>query len=374
MSASARPALDNLANNSPTLDLRARRWARRGVVWKVTELKRCALCGRAPISATGRIGLRKNGQQVGYSGLQTCGSVWVCPVCNSKIMAERRIELGVLMAQCISMGYGLAFGAFTLRHRLGDALGNMLGGLSYSWDRMMRARVVRRLLDGMEYLGYVRSTEIMVSGLTGWHPHIHPLLIFKREVSEGEVDALYRAMVRVWKQAAAAKGMRAPEFAGQRLSVVTDAGKDLADYLAKATLDSTAPEAVGWEMTGQQTKHGRSKGSRSPWHVLDDLGRDGDAGDLALWLEYEAATKGKRSITYSKGIREMLPRDERTDEEIAAEEVGDKDDTLFWILDWAPIAEHPAWGGELLTAVQHGGLDAGLAYCREHGIAVEVVA
>ncbi|MDN6554808.1 MAG: protein rep [Bifidobacterium mongoliense] len=287
-------------------------------------------------------------------------------------MAERRLELGVLMSTCVTRGYGLAFGAFTLRHRRGDDLGVMLAGLSYCWDRMMRARSVRRLLEAMGFVGYVRALEVMVSPLTGWHPHLHPLFIFAGEVTPDAVACLWVEMFRVWLLSADRRGLRAPVLAAQHLHVVTDPARDLSDYLTKATADATFTDArsVEWEMTSSETKKGRRTLSRSPWQVLDDLAHYGEVADMAIWHEYEAATKGKRSITYSKAARALLPATERTDEEIANEEVGDVDDTLFYITDWSVVVEHPEWGAGILSAVEHGGLDAGLAYCGERGIPV----
>ena len=41
-----------------------------------------------------------------------------------------------------------------------------------------------------------------------------------------------------------------------------------------------------------------------------------------LWHEYECATRGHQCITWNKGLRQMLAAPDRTDDEIAAEEVG----------------------------------------------------
>src|SRR5665811_2290520 len=53
--------------------------------------------------------VRQGGQQIqvlkstehktaSYSGLQTCGSVWRCPVCAAKIAERRRVEIQAAMA------------------------------------------------------------------------------------------------------------------------------------------------------------------------------------------------------------------------------------------------------------------------------------
>ena len=53
-----------------------------------------------------------------------------------------------------------------------------------------------------------------------------------------------------------------------------------------------------------------------------------------LCREYERATRGHQRITWSKGLRKLLAVDERTDEEIAAEEVGG---------DLVVLIDHDAW-------------------------------
>ena len=39
-----------------------------------------------------------------YGGLQTCGSVWTCPICAAKIAERRRLEIQAAMAQHRAQG------------------------------------------------------------------------------------------------------------------------------------------------------------------------------------------------------------------------------------------------------------------------------
>src|SRR5665647_3806805 len=129
-------SLENNANRvAPAgqgLDHRAERWAARGVLWTESSLKRCQKCGRVTITPDGSVQVRANGAAVGFAGLASCGSVWVCPVCNARVQAVRRLEVGVALVQVLDGG-GAAFGAYTVRHHLGSRLDPLWRGLSASW-------------------------------------------------------------------------------------------------------------------------------------------------------------------------------------------------------------------------------------------------
>ena len=52
----------------------------------------------------------------------------------------------------------------------------------------------------------------------------------------------------------------------------------------------------------------------------------GDADALDLWHEWEAASKGRRQLVWSRGLRELLALGvEKTDEELAEEAAGGED-------------------------------------------------
>jgi hypothetical protein len=121
-------------------------------------------------------------------------------------------------------------------------------------------------------------------------------------------------------------------------------------------------------MQGGATKKAKSKGGRTPFQILSDLVAGGEVEDLELWEEYESASKGRRALVWSPGLRDLMGLDEVTDEQIADEEVGSADDVLFVVADWSPIAKNPRLGGQLLRVVQSGGLLAGRDFCDANGI------
>lgn len=365
------------SENAKSSETRTARWSALGILWDMSTLERVRKCGRVPVLPGGCVGVRKKvrkkSEAVGYAGLATCGSVWACPRCSAKIMAVRRLELGALIAEAADQGLTVVFGTVTLRHRKGQSLAQLWDALTKGQRGVTNATKVKRIRQQLGRVGYVRATEVTYGG-NGWHPHIHTLQLFEKGVTQDQLDELRDAEFAVWKRQAVNRGLGAPMKKRYELRKVADANVQFSDYFAKGVYDPSVPRAsksVGFEMTGSMTKKGR-KGSRSPWQVLEDFGQSGDLDDWDIWEQYEVASKGKRALVWSNGLKKMFGVGEKGDEEIADEEVGDRDDTLFWVTDWSVIAGQSHLGGQLLGEVQRGGLAAGLAFCRQHGIPTAV--
>jgi len=354
---------NNYGNSSENGDFtRIDRWVARGVLWDISSLPRVKKCGRVTVRGTGHVDVRRTEQTVGYAGLHTCGSVWACMVCNAKIQAVRRLEIGAAIAAASERG-SIAFGAYTLRHHLGQDLSYLWKSLSYGYNRMAQDKAVRKLRAELRQWGYVRAQEVTY-GAAGWHPHSHPLAFFDRAVTAQELDQLHQAQFRAWSAALNSRGLEAPTIAAQSLKLVTDPSEVLGDYLAKSVFE---PRAVGFEMTSTQTKEGRN-GSRTPWQIFADFQATGDVDQMALWHAWERGSKGKRALTWGRGTKDALKIAEREDEEIASEEIGDRDDVVLVVTDWKPIVRRPELGAGLLAAVRVGGFAAGAAFCEWEGI------
>lgn len=361
-----------LENNAKSSGNRSHRWEARGVLWDHSTLPRVRKCGRVTVRPDGRVGVRANGESVGYAGLHTCGSVWACPVCNSKIQNVRRLEVGVAIANLEANGGGAAFGAVTVRHHARQGLPVLLDGLTAGIARIAQDKSVKALRSSMGYLGRIQALEVTI-GNAGWHPHRHPLLAFSRPVTAAEITRLHAAEFRAYRAGVVARGLDAPLLDGQELHPVDfkSAAAQFSEYFTKA---GWSPEGVGFEMTAAQHKRARF-GSRSVWQLLTGV-MAGDVDDLELWNHYEQATRGKRALTYSRGLRDLLGIGAEVDDEtIADAEVGDVDDTGFYVTDWAPVRSQPALGAGLLNAVTPAGnWSAGRDFCRRYGIPFEETA
>lgn len=367
-SAAEAPGTGALDNNAKSSRNRLARWEARGFLWEHSGLLRVRKCGRVTVRPDGRVGVRANGQSVGFAGLHTCGSVWACPCCNQRVQQVRRLEVGVGLATVLGSGGGAAFGAITVRHRMGQPLTGLLDGLTYGIARIARDKSVSALRDRLGYVGRIQALEF-THGAHGHHPHRHPLAFFERPVSPDALVDLHLAEFRAFRAGVVHRGLDAPLDLGQVLMPVSPGSDALGDYFTKSQY---TPEGVAWEATSTQTKRGK-QGSRTPWQLLDSARLSGDADDLDIWHEYETATRGKRALVWSRGLRNRIGLGtEATDEQVAAAEVGTAEDQGFSVTEWGAVTRRPDLGAGLLNAVTPAGdWTAGRAFCRANGIPFE---
>lgn len=346
--------LENIANKSSP-EARNRRYMARSALWRASKLPRCRQCGRVSITDTGIVGVRVVDGHAGFAGLASCGSVWVCPVCSSKIMARRSLEIGAAVAQSHALGLGVGFSTLTMRHHRSQKLSQLWDGLAKGWGRCTSGKQWVAERDAAGLWGYVRVVET-THGRNGWHVHVHSLMIGEHLQSDADLEALMSPMWQRWSRGLQSAGLDAPLPVGSEWHLVGGdlTGTNLGEYLAKG---AAASGAIGAELTQTQSKIARGVHStNSHWQLLEDGPVNGEVAGLRLWWEWEKASKGRRQIAWSRGLREALGiTAEKTDEEIAAEQLGTRDDTVMLItrMGWASIVQRPHLIGELLTAAEH---------------------
>lgn len=365
--------LENYANNStPPLDAaavrRSDRWITLAKLWRISKLERVRKCGR--VLRGSHVEYRKSGEMVGLSGLCSCGSVWVCPRCNSKVMARRAFELGALIASAQSQGFVAVEITLTLRHSLTDDLATLWSTLSHCWDRARNGKVWSKDCERFGVLGWLRVVEV-TDGRNGWHPHLHGV-VFVREIDAEGVNRLASGMFGRWQRAAVRQGLEAPELVGQEWHVIGEGGDSkISQYLTEAKTYGSSV-AIGLELTQTQSKQARSMyATRSTWDLLDDA-INGEVRALARWWEYEQASTGKRQISYSRHLREVLGVnfDDLTDDEIADEEVGSADDAgvIVTPAGWNRMAGNPDWIPASLEVLQKAGWSALSDFLTQRGV------
>jgi hypothetical protein len=215
--------------------------------------------------------------------------------------------------------------------------------------------------DRVGVAGTIRSVEV-THGKNGWHPHAHALFFLAGDADGRRIVPLTLYLRDRWATWITGQGYRVPhESRGVDVQLCSSAAEAGA-YIAK-TQDGAA---VGNELARADMKQGRD-GSRTPFQILDDFRWTGNVEDLALWHEYEAATKGHQAITWSKGLKERLAVIEQTDEEIAAEEVGGEDIAVIPPRVWERIVAVPGLDGAVLDAAETGGLGGINDLLKRHG-------
>lgn len=347
---------------------RAERWALKGVAEKAlrgTDLgKRLHRCNRYRLGAEVELWHDPLKNSASFRQVETCHSVWACPVCSAKVSERRRQELVQGVKNHRAAGGAVLFWTLTFPHTKADDLVVML-------DRFLKA--IRWLTSHRTYkteirpqfgiIGYVRALEVTHGARNGWHPHAHSLIFLERELTAEQFGWLYSKLHSLWAKACERMGLDAPRLGvGSHLKAATASTEEVvAEYVSKWHVQpSKVPHwTATHELTKATSKRGR-EGGRSPWDLLrSDLVEDAPAS-LALFREYAEAFRGKAQLRWTPGLRGKLGLGvEMTDEELA-ETASEDDNDLLCAFDWRTW-RRIAWAGAqgaILDAGGSGDLDA----------------
>lgn len=255
-----------------------------------------------------------------FSGAERCGSIWACPVCAAVIRAERAREIAQAVEAHQAAGGSVVFLTLTLRHERADPLALTLDTCLDGWRALMRGRWwaggrdVPGVRDRYGIEGYIRAVEV-THGQSGWHPHVHVLLFTGESLSDQGIQLLGDEFHGRWADIAQKRTGRRPDRThGVDVQRVDGDGKILAQYLGKIQDEKKPKWTASAELARSDVKNGRS-GSLVPFQFLDD-------GDMPapqrrrLWAEYVEATRGRRAITWSRGLKKRYDVGEKSDEEI----------------------------------------------------------
>lgn len=307
-------------------------------------------------------------RKASYKGLQTCGSVWACPVCAAKISERRRVELQSAMALHQAQGGQVWLLTLTTPHGRSDKLSVVLERQAKALSYFNGDRAGRAAFSGMGCVGQVRALEVTHGRKrqvnNGWHPHYHVLLFVAGAVDR---SAFVARLFDLWKSACLRAGLKAPSVEhGVRL----DDGSKAAAYASKWGLDS--------EMTKGHIK--KALDGETPFDFLRAYLEEGDKQAAALFAEFAATFKGKRQLHWSKGLKKRFGVGDVSDEELA-ERQDDKAVLLgaIGLEQWRAVLRHEGRATVLELAEKHG-WEAVEGYLRsitvrgqDHGEACDVV-
>lgn len=258
----------------------------------------------------------KEHKTTSYSGLQTCGSVWACPVCSAKIAERRRAEIIAAMAAHKAVGGSMKLLTLTCPHQRVDQLGDLLVKQAVALTKMFADRTVRKVFAEFGVLGQIRALEVTHGRLSplnnGWHPHYHLLLFCGSGVDllpldPRRVEELAFTLYERWAACCEKAGLSRPSV---QHGLKLDDGSKAARYVSKWGLED--------EMTKGHTKkalHGETPFDFLRAYLADKT--DKQAG--ALFKEFAETFKGKRQLHWSKGLKKLYAIGEATDEELAAQ-------------------------------------------------------
>ena len=287
-----------------------------------------------------------------YAGLQTCGSVWACPVCSAKIAERRRVELLDAMEMHKAQGGAVSLLTLTTPHQRGDNLVELLAQQGKALQSFLRDFTVKAVFAEMGYLGQVRALEVTHGRKSaknnGWHPHFHILQFHQVKGSEADRKDWTARLYLRWVAYCQKAGLGTPSYAH---GIKLDNGEKAAQYVTKGMW------GLEDEMTKGHTKKGKA-GGESPFDLLRAVLADRtDRQAAALFKEFADGFKGKQQLSWSRGLKARFMVDEKTDEELSQE----KDDraTLLGLLtvdQWRDVLKVDGRGVLLDIAAKGGWL------------------
>ncbi len=244
----------------------------------------------------------------------SCGSISVCPVCQSKIRMQRAEEIRTASERAMAAGHALYMVTVTMSHKRGDRLETELKVLRGVVKRLNNGKAAQTQRKRHKIFGYIRATEVTVSDPAnrlgnGWHAHAHSLIAVDPSTDMAE---LKKDWLRVLREEAAAQGLPEPSEKHGVHVVPVQGLEAVSRYVAKACPESWGAAS---ELARLDSKKGRW-GNWTPMQLAKAAAIDGCADSIALWREFEHAMKGFRSITFSKSMRDLV--NQESDEEVAA--------------------------------------------------------
>ncbi len=302
-------------------DRQVERFALQAVARDLLPNSRIALCLRARVSA--QLGVQvwksKEHKTAHYGGLQTCGSVWGCPVCNPKITERRKLEVKQAMDIHRAQGGEVHLLTLTTPHTRHDRLDELQEQQAKALQAFLRDFTVKKVFAEMGYIGQIRAFEIThgrKAANNGWHPHYHFLQFVQVKGDAAQLMDWKTRLYLRWDACCKKRGLGSPSF---------EHGIDLRDgsfadqYIAKGNW------GLEDEITKGHSKKGKA-GGETPFDLLRAYMADPtDKQAAALFREFVQVTKGKRQLSWSNGLKARFFVDEKTDEQLAEE----KDERAF---------------------------------------------
>jgi hypothetical protein len=348
---SASPTLNQVTNP------RLLRYQMQSVARHMLPENRLKICLRYQREKYGTVDIFKHRQtqKAFYGGLMVCGSVWVCPVCASKISERRRNELKHAYESHQASGGYVTMLTLTFSHSRSDKLQDLITLFSQALKKFQSGKLYAAMRKELGYIGTVRAFEITY-GENGWHPHIHLLILHDVEIEGWERDDYETRYYKMWSTACRSVGLETSRAHGLKLDDAAEAG----NYITKHG-DVKKSWGTDSEMTKANIKKGR-EGSLTPFDFLRIAVEDGDLNYEPQFREYARTTKELRlrQLYWSPGLKKKFEIEDKTDEQVAEakEEPADRLGGLDWY-HWKYILEHE-YRVKLLELVEEHGYDDAL--------------
>ena len=338
----AHHAYRSIDKSSRYKDLRDRKTQKGGD--KHVDVTKCCCCGYARDEC---VSVRKTSsyEAVIFGNTWTCGNVWLCPVCQSVILARRSDEIAKFGEWAVAQDKHVVMLTFTASHSAHGTLEEFATKFQSSYGKFWNRSYMKRLQDklGMKVEDLSEAPRIKVietkySFVNGWHWHAHVLIVVDKKA---DIIPYIPLLKSKWVECCAAVGLKATYDNGLDVLVGKNAkqANAFARYMAK-------------EMTSAAVKVSRANDGITRYSIFslaaecavkevdapDEVNKYRDAiADYAYW------THGKKLCVWSGGLKDAVGLREITDEGIL-EEKEDAANTVCGLLSiaWKYVARHAA--------------------------------
>lgn len=246
-------------------------------------------------------------QKASYSKVFLCGNVWICPVCSTKINIKRSKEIAKAIEYGYENGYKIAMLTFTNPHNKKDKLKDIIDKHNLALQKVFASTnstsyFYRRINNPNKYR--ITAREVTY-GKNGWHWHTHILMFVGKDA---DITKEYDYLFRRWYRYCLEVGFNISNveaFKSYGLDIITNMSSS--QYLTKYGKFW----GIDKEFTNREAKQPKN-GNIPPFQLID-------AGYEKQFLEYAYATKLRKQIMWSRGLKALCGVKEKTDEELAQE-------------------------------------------------------
>lgn len=300
---------DDLVENVSTDKIITERFLLQCASRRLMPLSRTAKCNRLSQKMHDDVGVLKSVEfnSISFSGLQTCGSPWACPVCAAKISERRKNEVVEALDKWLEIGGETYFLTFTFRHSRNNNLLELREKQRKALGILRGSRGYGKYKKLVGYSGLIRALEVTWGESNGWHPHTHEIVFAQNKVS---FQSIKRLLFPEWVKACAKAGLAAPSF---RRGLDVRGGDKAGAYLAK----------YGDELTKGHLK--KASGDRySPFDLLRSYHYDENQKHGKKFIEFAEGMQGSRQLYWTNGLKDFFSIYDKSDEILATESLEER--------------------------------------------------
>lgn len=250
-----------------------------------------------------------------YKGLQTCGSVWQCPMCGSKVEERRRVQVDGVFTWANEQGLDSSLHTNTFPHGLGDHLCRLLDELAEALKHYRQHRTYKRIHKEIGFVGMVRALEVMFGDVNGWHPHPHELKFHRECLNEDDVASIRDELAEVWMVSSERAGLYVPDSV-EKDEAFYRHGLNIRPHFTSSDYMQKTDQEKHWTPAHELAKASTKAGRRSGIHPFQ-LATRGHPNDAARFVEYVDAMKGRRKLLFSPGLLKKAGVQDMSDEAMA---------------------------------------------------------